>query len=149
MDHLDTPIREDAFQMDDQEKIDRIEEHMKGILQIIGMDLTDDSLKDTPRRVAKMYINEIFSGLNPKNKPAITLFENKYKYKQMLVEKDISVFSTCEHHLVPFFISFPSASGRTRDEKKRSKPARRCKGQARQAGKNQGCFRFSSYLLIF
>jgi GTP cyclohydrolase I len=82
MDHLDTPIREDAFQMDDQEKIDRIEEHMKGILQIIGMDLTDDSLKDTPRRVAKMYINEIFSGLNPKNKPAITLFENKYKYKR-------------------------------------------------------------------
>jgi GTP cyclohydrolase I len=103
MDHLDTPIREDAFQMDDQEKIDRIEEHMKGILQIIGMDLTDDSLKDTPRRVAKMYINEIFSGLNPKNKPAITLFENKYKYKQMLVEKDISVFSTCEHHLVPIY----------------------------------------------
>ena len=67
----------------------------------LGLDLTDDSLKNTPARVAKMYVNEVFSGLNPKNKPAITLFENKYDYNQMLVEKNISLFSYCEHHFVP------------------------------------------------
>ncbi len=97
----DTPLREDAFDMSDDEKIDKIESHFKSIMNIMGMDLSDDSLKGTPRRVAKMYVKEIFSGLNPKNKPAIRLFENKYNYNQMLVEKDITLFSNCEHHFVP------------------------------------------------
>jgi GTP cyclohydrolase IA len=96
-----TPIRKDAFEQSDDKKIEIITDYVKGILHTLGMDLTDDSIKDTPRRVAKMYVKEIFSGLNPDNKPTIALFENKYKYSQMLVEKDISVYSTCEHHLVP------------------------------------------------
>jgi GTP cyclohydrolase IA len=100
-DFLDTPIRKDAFELSDAEKIKKIEVHVQSILEILGMDLTDDSLSRTPHRVAKMYVKEVFSGLNPDNKPKITLFENKYKYSQMLVEKDIAVFSTCEHHLVP------------------------------------------------
>ena len=69
----------------------------------MGLDLTDDSLQGTPRRVAKMYIEEIFSGLNPANKPKVALFENKYNYNQMLVEKDITFYSNCEHHFVPIF----------------------------------------------
>lgn len=97
----ETPLREDAFEMSDDEKIDKIESHFKSIMNIMGMDLSDDSLKGTPRRVAKMYVKEIFSGLNPENKPAIRLFENKYNYNQMLVEKDITLFSNCEHHFVP------------------------------------------------
>ena len=96
-----TPIRDDAFEQSDDKKIEIITDYVKGILHTLGMDLTDDSLKDTPERVAKMYVKEIFSGLNPANTPAITLFENKYRYSQMLVEKDIAVYSTCEHHLVP------------------------------------------------
>jgi GTP cyclohydrolase I len=72
-------------------------------MHTLGLDLTDDSLKGTPNRVAKMYIQEIFSGLNPDNKPKIALFENKYQYDQMLVEKDISFYSNCEHHFVPIF----------------------------------------------
>ncbi len=102
-DYIDTPIRSDAFEMSDDVKIEKIEAHVKGILEILGMDLTDDSLSRTPHRVAKMYVKELFQGLNPENKPAVTLFENKYKYSQMLVEKDIAVFSTCEHHLVPIY----------------------------------------------
>lgn len=100
-DDVKTPIRKDAFDLSDEEKIERIEANVKDILLTLGMDLTDDSLKETPKRVAKMYVKETFSGLNPDNKPAITLFSNKYRYSQMLVEKDISVYSTCEHHLVP------------------------------------------------
>lgn len=96
-----TPIRPDAFEQSDEKKIEIITDYVKGILHTLGMDLTDDSLKDTPGRVAKMYVQEIFSGLNPDNKPSITLFENKYRYSQMLVERDIAVYSTCEHHLVP------------------------------------------------
>jgi GTP cyclohydrolase IA len=96
-----TPLREDAFEMDDDLKIELIEKHFKEIMHVLGLDLSDDSLKGTPHRVAKMFIKEIFSGLDPKNKPPITLFENRYKYKQMLVEKDISLFSYCEHHFVP------------------------------------------------
>ena len=96
-----TPLREDAFLLDDESKIDKIELHFQEIMKIIGLDLTDDSLKNTPRRVAKMYVNEIFSGLNPDNKPDITLFKNKFEYNQMLVEKDINVQSYCEHHFVP------------------------------------------------
>lgn len=98
---LDTPLRDDAFELDDELKIELIEKHFREIMHILGLDLTDDSLQGTPHRVAKMYIKEIFSGLNPKNKPKISLFENKYQYNQMLVEKDITFFSNCEHHFVP------------------------------------------------
>lgn len=98
---FDTPLRPDAFQMDDDTKMAQIAEHFSAIMHILGMDLQDDSLKDTPKRVAKMYVKEIFSGLNPANKPEPTLFRNPFKYKQMLVEKNISVFSNCEHHFVP------------------------------------------------
>ncbi len=98
---LETPIREDAFDLSDEEKVDLIEERFQDIMNILGLDLTDDSLKGTPRRVAKMYVKEIFSGLNPDNMPSATLFENKYKYQEMLVEKDITFYSNCEHHFVP------------------------------------------------
>lgn len=98
---LDTPMRKGAFELTTEQKIDRIEEKFADILHTLGMDLTDDSLKGTPRRVAKMYVNEIFQGLDPMNKPAAKLFDNKYRYGQMLVEKDITVHSYCEHHLVP------------------------------------------------
>jgi GTP cyclohydrolase I len=97
----DTPLREDAFDMDDEEKIVLIAYHFKEIMQILGLDLSDDSLKGTPLRVGKMYVNEIFSGLNPEKKPRMALFENKYGYHQMLVEKNIALYSNCEHHFVP------------------------------------------------
>ena len=98
---VDTPMREDAFVLTDAEKIHAIEKHFRSIMEIMGLDLNDDSLKGTPKRVAKMYIKEIFSGLNPANKPTVALFENKYKYNEMLVEKNISFYSNCEHHFVP------------------------------------------------
>ncbi len=101
--NIDTPMRADAFELSDKEKIATIEQHFKAIMETLGMDLTDDSLKGSPRRVAKMYVQEIFSGLNPANKPKITLFENKYQYNEMLVERDISFYSNCEHHFVPIF----------------------------------------------
>lgn len=97
----DTPLKPDAFDIDDEMKMELIEKHFAAIMNILGLDMTDDSLKGTPKRVAKMYVKEIFSGLNPANKPEITLFENKYSYRQMLVEKNISVKSNCEHHFVP------------------------------------------------
>ena len=97
----ETPLREDAFDLDDDLKIELIQKHFKEIMQILGLDLSDDSLRGTPERVAKMYVKEIFSGLNPKNKPEVKLFDNKYKYDQMLVEKDITIYSNCEHHFVP------------------------------------------------
>lgn len=97
----DTPMKADAFDMDDNLKMDLIEDKFKEIMEIMGLDLKDDSLSGTPRRVAKMYIKEIFSGLNPANKPKIALFDNKYKYEEMLVEKDITFYSNCEHHFVP------------------------------------------------
>ena len=97
----DTPLREDAFDLDDDLKIELIQDHFKEIMQILGLDLSDDSLNGTPERVAKMYVKEIFSGLNPKNKPEVKLFDNKYQYNQMLVEKDITIYSNCEHHFVP------------------------------------------------
>lgn len=96
-----TPMRDNAHELNDDQKIEKIQANFKEILETLGLDLTDDSLKNTPHRVAKMYVKEIFSGLNPENKPAITLFDNKYKYNQMLVEKDIVLYSQCEHHLVP------------------------------------------------
>ena len=99
----ETPLREDAFEMDDDLKMVLIEKHFKEIMYILGMDLKDDSLKGTPRRVAKMFVKEVFSGLDPKNKPDVKLFQNKYRYNEMLVEKDITFFSHCEHHFVPIY----------------------------------------------
>ena len=104
-DHIGTsaenPIRKDAFLLSDSEKIEAIQVDVKNILNTLGMDLTDDSLKGTPKRVAKMFVNEIFGGLNPEKKPKASTFENKYKYGEMLVEKNITLYSTCEHHLLP------------------------------------------------
>ncbi|MEQ9425722.1 MAG: GTP cyclohydrolase I FolE [Cyclobacteriaceae bacterium] len=99
----DTPLRPDAFELDDDLKIELIQKHFKEIMQILGLDLEDDSLKGTPHRVAKMFVKEAFSGLNPKNKPKATLFENKFNYKEMVVEKDITFYSHCEHHFVPIY----------------------------------------------
>ncbi len=98
---LETPMKIDAFKLSDTEKKERIALLFEEIMDVMGLDLTDDSLKGTPQRVAKMYIDEIFSGLNPANKPKIALFDNKYQYNQMLVEKNITFYSNCEHHFVP------------------------------------------------
>lgn len=97
----DTPLRADAFTLSDDEKIESIKSDVERILTTLGMDLTDDSLKGTPNRVAKMFVKEIFGGLNPAKKPSSSTFDNKYKYGEMLVEKNIVVYSTCEHHLLP------------------------------------------------
>ncbi|HOO09011.1 MAG TPA: GTP cyclohydrolase I FolE [Cyclobacteriaceae bacterium] len=99
----ETPVRADAFVLDDDQKVDKIEKHFREIMNILGLDLNDDSLSGTPRRVAKMYVKEVFSGLNPKNRPTARLFDNKYNYDQMLVEKDITFYSHCEHHFVPIY----------------------------------------------
>lgn len=98
---LKTPMKADAFKLSDAEKKDKIAVLFSEIMNVMGLDLTDDSLKGTPNRVAKMYIEEIFSGLNPANKPKVALFDNKYQYNQMLVEKNITFYSNCEHHFVP------------------------------------------------
>jgi GTP cyclohydrolase I len=102
-DLLETPMREGAFDLSDAEKMLQIEDKFRDIMDILGLDLTDDSLKDTPKRVAKMFVQEIFSGLNPENKPAVSLFDNKYEYRQMLVERDIKLHSFCEHHFLPIY----------------------------------------------
>ena len=98
---VDTPLRSDAFKIDDELKIELIEKNFKEIMHILGLDLSDESLRDTPQRVAKMYVKEIFNGLNPDNKPQPTLFENKFKFNEMLIEKNITIYSYCEHHFVP------------------------------------------------
>jgi GTP cyclohydrolase I len=98
---LDTPMKPNAFEMSNKEKKERISILFSEIMDVLGLDLTDDSLQGTPDRVAKMYIEEIFSGLDPKNKPKVALFDNKYQYNQMLVEKNITFYSNCEHHFVP------------------------------------------------
>ncbi|WP_296317684.1 GTP cyclohydrolase I FolE [Winogradskyella sp. UBA3174] len=98
---LETPMKANAFQMSNDEKKKRISILFSEIMDVLGLDLTDDSLKGTPNRVAKMYIEEIFSGLDPANKPKVAMFENKYQYNQMLVEKNITFYSNCEHHFVP------------------------------------------------
>ncbi|MEO6174062.1 MAG: GTP cyclohydrolase I FolE [Flavobacterium circumlabens] len=95
------PVRQDAFDLTDDEKIEKIKKDVENILQTLGMDLTDDSLKGTPNRVAKMFVKEIFGGLNPSKKPKASTFDNNYKYGEMLVEKNITLYSTCEHHLLP------------------------------------------------
>ncbi len=100
---VETPIRLDAFELSDEEKIIRIEGYFRSIMEVLGLDLTDDSLTGTPQRVATMFVKEIFSGLNPANKPRPTLFENKYNYNEMVVEKSITFFSNCEHHFVPIY----------------------------------------------
>lgn len=100
---MDTPMKSTAFLISDEEKKKRIAFHFTEIMDTLGLDLNDDSLKGTPERVAKMYIDEIFSGLNPLNKPKVALFDNKYQYEQMLVEKNITFYSNCEHHFVPIF----------------------------------------------
>jgi GTP cyclohydrolase I len=97
----DTPMRAGAFDITDEEKIAVITHHFRKIMDTLGLDLADDSLNGTPGRVAKMFVKEIFGGLNPANKPEITLFENKYQYNEMLIEKNISLYSYCEHHFVP------------------------------------------------
>ncbi|GGG45496.1 GTP cyclohydrolase 1 [Croceivirga lutea] len=98
---VETPMKEGAFNISDLEKKERIADLFAQIMDVMGLDLADDSLQGTPMRVAKMYIDEIFSGLDPLNKPKVALFENKYQYNQMLVEKDITFYSNCEHHFVP------------------------------------------------
>jgi GTP cyclohydrolase I len=96
-----TPLRFDAFYKSDEEKMKNIEEHFYAIMYEMGMDMDDDSLQGTPHRVAKMFIQEIFSGLNPANKPKISVFDNSYHYDKMLVEANINFNSTCEHHFLP------------------------------------------------
>ncbi len=100
---FDTPMRPDAFELSDIDKKDIIAKHFAAIMETLGLDLTDDSLMGTPYRVAKMYIDEIFYGLDPKNKPKVALFDNSYKYNEMLVEKDVTFYSNCEHHFVPIY----------------------------------------------
>src|SRR5690554_2893379 len=97
----DTPMREDAFKLTNEEKIDIIKDDVLHIMETLGLDLTDDSLKGTPNHVAKMFVREIFGGLDPSKKPNASTFDNKYQYGEMLVEKNITVYSTCEHHLLP------------------------------------------------
>jgi GTP cyclohydrolase I len=97
----DTPMRKDAFRLSDEEKIERIAQNVRDIMLTLGLDLDDDSLNGTPDRVAKMYVREIFGGLHPDRRPKSSTFRNKYKYGEILVEKNITVYSTCEHHLLP------------------------------------------------
>jgi len=98
---LRTPLRADAFALNEEEKITGIAEHFREIMKLLGLDLNDDSLNGTPRRVAKMFVHEWFKGLDPIHRPEVRLFSNRYQYQQMLVERDITLFSCCEHHFVP------------------------------------------------
>ncbi len=99
--NVDTPMRQDAFKKSDEEKIEIIQEYFHGIMSTLGLDLSDDSLKGTPYRFAKMYVKELFAGLDPKNKPSTSVFDNKYEYNKMLIEKNITFSSACEHHFLP------------------------------------------------
>ena len=101
MTSIATPLREDAFDLTDAEKIELIQGYFEKIMHTLGLDLTDDSLRGTPKRVAKLYVNELFKGLNEKHKPSMSTFENKYQYNQILVEKNITLYSNCEHHFLP------------------------------------------------
>lgn len=101
--NIETPLRDDAFELSDAEKIKKIQFHFTKIMETLGLDLSDDSLAGTPKRVAKMYVKEIFSGLNPKNMPEATLFDNKFRYNEMVVEKNVTFYSNCEHHFVPIY----------------------------------------------
>jgi len=101
MTSIETPMLPNAFDKSDEEKIEIIQDCFSVIMKTLGLDLKDDSLKGTPYRVAKMYVKEIFSGLDPKNKPKVSVFENKYDYNKMLIEKNITLRSSCEHHFLP------------------------------------------------
>lgn len=101
MTSIETPLRKDAFEKSDDDKINLIEGHFKEIMRILGLDLNDDSLSGTPKRVAKMYVKELFSGLHPNNKPKLSVFDNKYEYNRVLIEKNITFYSACEHHFLP------------------------------------------------
>lgn len=101
MTSVETPMLDNAFDKTDDEKVAIIQEYFKGVMETLGLDLNDDSLKGTPYRVAKMYVKEIFAGLDPKNKPSVSVFDNKYQYNKMLIEKNISFSSACEHHFLP------------------------------------------------
>ena len=101
MSSIATPLRDDAFDLSDQEKIEIIRGYFEKIMHTLGLDLTDDSLKGTPTRVAKLFVKDLFKGLNERNKPSMSTFENKYRYGEMLVEKNITVYSNCEHHFLP------------------------------------------------
>ncbi|KAB1064919.1 GTP cyclohydrolase I FolE [Salibacter halophilus] len=101
MSSIDTPMRKDAFDLSDEQKIERIEEYFGKIMETLGLDLTDDSLQGTPHRVAKLYVKDLFNGLKPEQKPRAATFDNKYDYSRMLVEKNITVNSACEHHFMP------------------------------------------------
>ena len=98
---IDTPLRDDAFELTDEEKIEKIQIYFEKIMLTLGLDLNDDSLKGTPYRVAKMYVKEMCSGLNPASKPKVSLFDNKYEYNKMIIEKNINFYSNCEHHFLP------------------------------------------------
>ena len=98
---IDTPLRDDAFELSDEEKIEKIQIYFEKIMITLGLDLNDDSLKGTPHRVAKMYVKEMCSGLNPDSKPKVSLFDNKYEYNKMIIEKNINFYSNCEHHFLP------------------------------------------------
>ena len=98
---IETPLKKDAFELSDEQKMAIIEDKFRDIMDTLGLDLNDDSLSGTPNRVAKMFVQEIFNGLNPANKPKISVFENKFQYGEMLVEKNINLNSTCEHHFLP------------------------------------------------
>lgn len=102
MTSVETPLRNDAFDLNDEEKIEKIESHFRAIMEVLGLDLDDESLRGTPERVAKMYVTEIFGGLNPANKPRARKFSNNYRYGDMILEKNIQVLSFCEHHFLPF-----------------------------------------------
>lgn len=99
---ISTPMHKDAFKLSEEEKIEIIQEHFAQIMHTLGLDLNDDSLKGTPYRVAKMYVKEIFKGLNPKHKPTARQFNNNYDYNDMIIERNIQVTSFCEHHFLPF-----------------------------------------------
>ncbi|KXX69952.1 GTP cyclohydrolase I FolE [Flammeovirga sp. SJP92] len=101
MTSVDTPMLPDAFDKSEDEKIEIIQEYFSGIMKTLGLDLSDDSLKGTPYRFAKMYVKELFAGLDPKNKPSLSVFDNKYQYDKMLIEKNITFSSACEHHFLP------------------------------------------------
>lgn len=96
---VETPTVEDRLKATDADKIYDIQEHMKVILKILGLDLRDDSLIETPSRVAKMYVNELYWGLKPEYFPKCTTVQNKMGYDEMVLEKDITILSDCEHHL--------------------------------------------------
>ena len=99
--NVDTPLLRNAFEKSDEEKISKIQTHFSNIMEELGLDLSDDSLSGTPYRFAKMYVKELFYGLNPKNRPKLSTFENKYGYNKMLIEQNINIDSSCEHHFLP------------------------------------------------